>query len=480
MPPSQLPPLPPDNQTPKSVDDQIAQETHLIYEFAHTDSAGGMRGPMQNFIAYHKPLAIGMLAGVLLLFGGAGITVSRLSTPPSKDDPRLIASDQESIAEEDVYGTSLEDSYYYELDTGETGDIGDTDTSDGTPKGKKKSSTTDGYYNSKTKEFEYYTYDNFGDVRYSPTAPKGSKAASKPRVKTPTRSAPAKSVGRSSGGGISTTPPKTSTPSPSQPTVSKRFDVVSWNYAHGKPVSNMVAGVKTLSDKTDVIGFQEFGPSNKRDALKNIVKNCASCNFGLYMPSISNGGNLPIVWKKNVFRLIGTGNMKVYDKQTVEDGAGGRNVTAKHITWVKLQHRGTNKSLYVVNLHLIPSAIKNGRLSPDKPKRAALYKKHISALRSKVNNLRSNAPVIVIGDFNINYPADARVKHSALPYRQLGGVNIWSNWRIKGTSIGGTHGGSSYIDYLWVTQNNALTMTSHTVLPKYGSDHNALRGSFTL
>ena len=119
MPPSQLPPLPPDNQTPKSVDDQIAQETHLMYEFAHTDSAGGIRGHLQNFVTYHKPLAIGMLAGVLLLFGGAGITVSRLSTPPSKDDPRLIASDQESIAEEDVYGTSLEDSYYYELETGE-------------------------------------------------------------------------------------------------------------------------------------------------------------------------------------------------------------------------------------------------------------------------------------------------------------------------------------------------------------------------
>lgn len=249
--------------------------------------------------------------------------------------------------------------------------------------------------------------------------------------------------------------------------------IVSFNYAHWKPSSGINDAVRNLSDKADVIGFQEFGPKAHREALSQVVKNCTACGYALYMPDVSNGGNIPIIWKKSKFTVVSKGNMKVYNAQRVEDGAGGPDVTAKHITWVRLKDKTSGRVFVAMNSHLIPSVESDGQPNRNKPQRLALYDKHISALANKASQFKnSGSAVFLTGDFNVNHRRDSAVKAPIFPYAKMGTVGMWSNWRLLGVLEGGTHGtGNRLIDYVFVSRGTNTPPVSHRILAKNGSDH---------
>ena len=260
---------------------------------------------------------------------------------------------------------------------------------------------------------------------------------------------------------------------------------VTFNYAHGRPASGINDAVRALSDQGDIVGFQEFGPSSHRDALAAVVRNCTTCNYGLYMPDIAHGGNIPIIWKKNKFQLLSTGNLKIYDGQRVEDGAGGPDVTAKHLTWIRLKDKASGRVFYYVNNHLIPSVEADGHPRYDAvPKRVALYTKHMNTLADKVSQLKQNeVPVFIGGDFNVNYRRDSVVRASIFPYAKMNSINTWANWRYLGAPAGndGTMSdGSRVIDYVFATRNNKVTPVSNRILSTYGSDHHAVQFTIKL
>ena len=222
----------------------------------------------------------------------------------------------------------------------------------------------------------------------------------------------------------------------------------------------MVEGVRNLSKSIDVLGFQEFGPSDKRAALKKLVVNCKACGYALYMPELKNGGNVPIVWKKAKFKLLSTGNTSVPDGSTF----------GKRFTWVRLQDRKTGHDFYHFNLHLTPGYSKGGRPHPDRPALVRDYNNHMATIVKKVTSFKEQGTVFLSGDFNINHNIDAKVRHNTFPYRKLGSIGIYSNWTYLGTTTKPTHG-TAYLDYVFMNKNSKATPKSHRAFGKYTSDH---------
>lgn len=271
---------------------------------------------------------------------------------------------------------------------------------------------------------------------------------------------------------IPDTPP---TPPNDQPTPQVLTSLASFNYASWKPSTGIAAAVQALSSKAEVVGLQEFGPSEHRDALSKVVRECTACNYSLYMPSPASGGSLPIIWKKDVFQLLSKGNVKAYDAQSVENGAGGTTTPAKFITWVRLKHKPSGRVFFFANTQLIASVEKNGAPDRSMPKRLTLYEKHLSLLANKITQFKeNNTPVFVSGDFNVDYRGDRQVKNAAFPYAKMDSVNTWANWRYLGTPVGGTQG-TRLIDYVFAARNTKVVPKSAQILPAYGSDHHAVR-----
>ena len=261
--------------------------------------------------------------------------------------------------------------------------------------------------------------------------------------------------------------------------------VASWNtlFSNKSPLAN---GAKSIGAKADVIGFQEVHWADKTHAYSlrdNFI--CNSCQFEGYMDSYkqnssgSRPASLTIAWKKSRFSRVGSGYKSVYSKEAA-DGEG----SAKWITWVKLKDKKTADSFYVVNTHTVASIESKGEPNSDKD-RVALYKKHMDVLTTFLKGLqRENIPIIVLGDFNVNYRYDKSAKYKDFPYTRLGQIGFRSNWDLLNlsgiSSSASTHGsGSRLIDYGWLWGPDAKAVST-SIGSKYGSDHHAVYFSVTI
>lgn len=255
--------------------------------------------------------------------------------------------------------------------------------------------------------------------------------------------------------------------------------VASWNtlFSNKTPLAT---GAKSVGAKADVIGFQEVHWADKTrrySLLDNFI--CASCQFDGYMDSYkrnssgSRPASLTIAWKKSRFSRVSSGYKSVYSAAEA-DGEG----SAKWITWVKLKDKKTNDAFYVVNTHTVASIESRGKPNSDKD-RVALYKKHMDTLTAFLKGIqRENLPIIVLGDFNVNYRYDKTAKYKDFPYARLGQIGFRSNWDLLNlsgiSSSASTHGsGSRLIDYGWLWGPDTKAVST-SIGSKYGSDHHAV------
>lgn len=449
-------PLQPQHDLPEvitSVDEQIAKEFSAMHPYIATPPPKRMPnfvGYISDGFRYHKVIAFPVLIGFILVAGT--VTTLALSGGDSSKDQVALEGDTSSQtsnedsstrSDEGYYGTSSSDSSVTNEDTtgSLTGDetLADAEIDPSLILGDEE--TTDDFYDPEE------PLDLGGPVE-DPPVPNDPVDDTPPTVPD--------------------TPPAPPTPVP--PTAS----FASFNYASWKPASGIDTAIRSLSAKADVLGLQEFGPSSHREALSKVVRECASCNYGLYMPSTANGGSTPILWKKDKFQLISKGVVKAYDGQVVEAGSGGTHATTKHVIWVRLKHIASGRVLFVVNSQLIGSVEKNGAPDRSVPKRLALYDRHMSLIATKIKQFQqNNTPVIVTGDFNVNYRKDRQVRSAMFPYAKTNSVNTWANWRYLGAPEGGTYG-TRLIDYVLVSHITEVTPKSAQLLPAYGSDHRAV------
>lgn len=203
----------------------------------------------------------------------------------------------------------------------------------------------------------------------------------------------------------------------------------------------------------DIIGMQEVHTTTERNSVKkNLI--CSTCAYeGVMYKNKNKGkkidprGGYPIIWKKGMFKRIGSYHLK---KAASELKDGKIKFKARYIAWVTLQDMRTGKQFIVVNTHTYAKVEKNGG-TYGHAKVNAGYQKHMATLVSVLKSLqKQNIPIFVLGDLNVDYKTDDG-RMSWFPYANLTQLGFVSNWKLA--------------DYTTSTTTAATTSVGDDTLP---------------
>jgi exonuclease III len=269
--------------------------------------------------------------------------------------------------------------------------------------------------------------------------------------------------------------------------------VATWNIEGGNPAgfSSQLRqqGLTSLQNSADVISLQESHIASFRKTLQTQFL-CQTCSmsgmdFGAipvgskpYTNSGSMPSSLPILWKRDRFTLEGYGAYTVLSKSYLDESK--EKVSPKWITWVRLKDTKSSQSLYIINTHTVSQVEAKGMPQRKEVKRNATFTNHMDLLQKiLVNNFQSDAlPVLISGDFNVNYRYDSVVKYKNFPFARMTESGIVSNWSYAESAgllpLGGTRNvdDTRLIDYIWLKQQDKIAFESTTIHNNsYGSDH---------
>ncbi|HEX4976761.1 MAG TPA: fibronectin type III domain-containing protein, partial [Nocardioides sp.] len=245
---------------------------------------------------------------------------------------------------------------------------------------------------------------------------------------------------------------------------------------------------KLVNAGADVIGLQEMGSRERRDAVRAALVDCETCVLDAYMPLFGPEASTPILYRSDKFTLEGSGSHKVSEATYVGDqGAGPSTLKAKFVNWVSLRHLASGRLVHVLNNHAVPSVqAPDGGPNWKLPERLQLYRQHMAGLRMLIQYFSAEGdPVFVTGDFNVNYRKDRVVRASMFPYVQLGGLDTRASWYTLGEPATGTHVlpdgfDKRLIDYVFHRTNPAVTLRTQAILRGYASDHRPVLTSYQL
>jgi len=260
----------------------------------------------------------------------------------------------------------------------------------------------------------------------------------------------------------------------------------SWNTLFSNKTT-ISKGTKSIAKNAQIIGLQEvhWTDSTHRNSIINDLI-CSSCAYDGYMDpetrkdSGSKPASLPIAWSRARFTRVDAGYKKVYLEKEWPGGGGG---SSKWITWVKLKDKETEQQFYVINTHTVANVESGGK--PEPGVRMSAYKQHIDILTSLISSFqKQKLPILLLGDFNVNYRYDSKVKDTDFPYYRLGKLGVRSSWDLLGLSgipsSASTHGsGSRLIDYVWLWGSD-VKASNASIGAKYGSDHYAVYTTVTM
>lgn len=281
--------------------------------------------------------------------------------------------------------------------------------------------------------------------------------------------------------------------------------VVTWNIAGGSAnfnASERLEGLRTLETSADIISLQESHKADFRTMLRDqyLCDICASGGAsvmqGLQFEGIPVGSDIyssnstppasvPILWKRDRFTLEGYGAYTILAK--VYNDESGNKVTRKWITWVRLHDKVSGKSFYTLNLHTPAGVENNGSPVSKMKKRNSTYQYAMQLIQTIVKNNSSgeNLPIIITGDFNVDYRTDKVVKYKYFPYATMANLGFTSNWAYAEESGGLPSGGSGssnrLIDYVFIKRGVGLGFSETSInTDMFGSDHHPVSATIVM
>lgn len=223
----------------------------------------------------------------------------------------------------------------------------------------------------------------------------------------------------------------------------------SWNTLKSNSLANIEAGVASLAAKADVFGLQELGASTRRQAAAG-----AAPGFAM----TSDNTAVPIMYRSSRYTPLAQGRELAFGSgQHVESGVDGTVVGPKWVVWAEFHDQDTGSKIGFVNTHLLPSVQHHGKMDTSKPKRVALYTKHLGVYVSVIDRLRAAGyQTIATCDCNVSYAPNLA------PVQTMRAHGMIANWAdVKAPP---SHGSRS-IDYVWAEPPPASQITGP------GSDH---------
>lgn len=258
-----------------------------------------------------------------------------------------------------------------------------------------------------------------------------------------------------------------------------RFTVATYNVHHARHDRDILADIVKLIDAgATVICLQEMGGHQA-------IMQALPTGWASWTPAVTftDGGraDTPILYDGAAVVHVRHGSHVVSPPCTVEDGQGGTTVPEKTITWIRLQIPRTHMSFVVCNTHAVASVEGHGRPNDNHPKRLALFADLMAALERMVKRrVPAGSPVIVAGDFNVDYRSDALIGDQRFPYAAFGKMGLRPSYRrFLPAAPAGTHT-NRLIDYVAHTPGLGLELADQVIGDGYGSDHRPLLVTYHL
>ena len=223
-----------------------------------------------------------------------------------------------------------------------------------------------------------------------------------------------------------------------------------------------------IGNGADIIGLQEMGQRARHDLVRSIS------GFGNFIPT-TEARSLPIIWRESLFSLLDSGSVQVAQPDNRQTGWGW-------ISWVKLTHIPTGKTVIVGNNHAVSQVEARGRYTsePALQGRVQMHQDHMTGMRDFVNNRTAEGLIFMLGDLNFNFRTDAVVRNPAAPYSKLNTAGMVATYRDS-MPQGGTHmGGGRLIDYVMYEKAKSVAPREQRIVRGLNTDHNGVLVSFDL
>lgn len=224
-------------------------------------------------------------------------------------------------------------------------------------------------------------------------------------------------------------------------------DIGSYNIRADRTLRQFKKGVDALKERVHVAGLQEIAEKEKNDYLQ------LDENWGYYRPSELRQN--PVIWDTRQFQYAGApaSGYRIARGRPIESKTGGEEYKdASFATVVRLDHLVTGVEISVVNVHLLSGASRVGRPWPGRPRRFDMLCDQVRGLIRLVRTEQERGnTVFVVGDFNVGFQADQKVRHKKLPFKRFRKVGFRSIWQGGELAKKGTYE-NAYLDQIWAVE----------------------------
>jgi endonuclease/exonuclease/phosphatase (EEP) superfamily protein YafD len=251
----------------------------------------------------------------------------------------------------------------------------------------------------------------------------------------------------------------------------------SFNIRAGVTEANFEKAIDAFkgSGLVDVVGMQEIGSNDRNKYLRK------DHTWGYYRPPQLQQN--PVIWRRATYDFVSAqGYLIAHARNLHGEHSGDDDKGDSYATAVRLVQRASGQQLTFINVHLVRGAVKGGRPAPGKPNLFKLYTDQVAGLVKAIKDERARQDpsdrILVQGDFNVGYVADAKRKNKQLPYKQLSAIGLTSMWKGSKylTTSYGTHQ-DALIDQVWTTGPAASTNIVRTIKE---SDHSPAVATYAL
>ena len=244
-----------------------------------------------------------------------------------------------------------------------------------------------------------------------------------------------------------------------------------------------------LAQGPDIVALQEMSSGERRQRVRERLTDCGTCVWDGWFPRHVLPGGLPILWRSDKFTFVGNDWFEVAPATYVGDrGAGPSTIRARYVTRLRLRDNATNRIIWVLNTHFVPTVEgPNGRRNGN-VRRTRLYSQHMTGLLGLIDRIRTKEGgglVFVAGDFNVNYRKDKVAQDPIFPYSALATRDLRSSYFKLGEPALGTHildngFDKRVIDYVHYRPSRRAVAVGQTVLRGFNSDHRPMIADFRI
>jgi endonuclease/exonuclease/phosphatase (EEP) superfamily protein YafD len=237
---------------------------------------------------------------------------------------------------------------------------------------------------------------------------------------------------------------------------------------------NIRAGVSTLTFSTalgsflpraDLIGLQEVSSKEKEAFLAAQELN----GWAYHRGERYFDGQTPVMWDARRFEFVSARPERLTRAFEVGNEVPGKSGSypAQYLTVVRLRDLLTERLVSVVNVHLLPGAVRAGRRWEGRPRLFERYVHEVERMAAVVKDERRWGTTFVLGDFNVGWVADERRRKPRLPFATFRRMGFKSMWATERPARIGTHN-DALIDQVYTDRRAVNASVERDVV---GSDH---------